>query len=991
MQLSLLMRGIEPLGIMPLQDGDVASVCYDSRQCRPGSLFVAIPGLKADGHAFIGDALSRGAGFIIHESEFFPPAGVRAIRVRDSRRALGILGKNLFGDPSSGICLIAVVGTNGKTTVTYLIESILRAAGYAVGVLGTVNYRYGGKTLPAPNTTPESFELQRIIREMVDHGITHVAAEVSSHAVALNRVDDCTFDLGIFTNLTQDHLDFHGTMEEYFQAKKRFFAEVLPAGEKNRPRKMIVNADDPWGRRILSEVGREAGGGHLTYGIDTPSNVTASPFHLSLDGIEATLHLDGERLAITSPLMGRFNLSNILAAAAAAVELGIPGWFIRDGIAALTHVPGRLEKVSTAGQPAVFVDYAHTDDALRRVLENLTLFRTGRIITVFGCGGDRDRGKRPLMGEAATAASDLAVVTSDNPRTEDPREIIRQIEAGIRTTRFADAGDWSRHPAGQRGYIVVPDRKEAIAMAIALADTADIVLIAGKGHEDYQVIGQGEVPLRRSGDRPGRTGALAKPEVRIMTRDAPAFSAREILEATGGIPIRGGADWSCRGISTDTRTLCAGNLFIALPGENFDGHDCLAAAAAKEAGGFLIRTDRLEKLTSGPNGVPVIGVPDTLRGLGAIAHAWRLRFAIPLVAITGSSGKTTTKEMIAAIASRSRNILKTEGNLNNLIGLPQTLLGLREGHDLAIVEMGTNCPGEIARLAAIAAPDIGLITNIGPAHLEGLGSIEAVREEKGALFEVMAGRGTALINHDDREVAVIAERWRGNRVTFGLTPGADVTARRLETARPEGVRFNLLIGGIGIPVRMTVCGTHNVRNALAAAAAAGALGFDRYAIAEGLAAFLPVPGRMEIRRLGNGAFIIMDAYNANPASMREALETLQGLRGAGSTVAILGDMLELGREAQELHEGVGTILAQTGVDQVFLKGTLSLSTAAGALKKGFPRERIAFFDEPGEVITPLMSHLKKDDWILIKGSRKMKMEAVAEAIIAAFDVRPETV
>lgn len=476
-----------------------------------------------------------------------------------------------------------------------------------------------------------------------------------------------------------------------------------------------------------------------------------------------------------------------------------------------------------------------------------------------------------------------------------------------------------------------------------------------------------------------------------MIDDAPVLSAVEILEATGGTALRGGTGWSCRGISTDTRTLRAGNLFIALPGENFDGHDCLAAASAKGAAGLLIRADRFEKLADGTKGVPVIGVPDTLRGLGAIAHAWRMRFAIPIVAITGSSGKTTTKEMIAAIASRSRNILKTEGNLNNLIGLPQTLLRLNEGHDLAIVEMGTNTPGEIARLAAIAAPDIGLITNIGSAHLEGLGSIEAVREEKGALFGVMAGRGTALINADDPHIAVIAERWRGKRVTFGLTPDVEVTARGIGTAGAEGVRFTLVIDGIGIPVRMSVCGTHNIRNALAATAAAGALGFDRHAIAAGLAAFRPVPGRMEIRRLANGAFIIMDAYNANPASMREALKTLQGLKGAGSAIAILGDMLELGGKAEELHEGVGAILAETRVDRVFLKGTLSRSTAAGALKEGFPQERVAFFDEPGEVISCLRAQLKKDDWILIKGSRKMKMEAVAEAVIAAFDVRAETV
>ncbi|MHB8771699.1 MAG: UDP-N-acetylmuramoyl-L-alanyl-D-glutamate--2,6-diaminopimelate ligase [Syntrophales bacterium] len=493
MHLSLLMRGIDPLRTAGQPEGEVASVCYDSRLCGEGSLFVAIPGLKTDGHAFIADAVSRGARFIVHEGEYHPPAGVTAIAVSDSRRSLGILGKNLFDNPSAGICLIAVVGTNGKTTVTYLLESILRAAGHTVGVLGTVNYRYCGKTLPAPNTTPESFEMQRVLRQMADAGVTHVVAEVSSHAIDLRRVDDCAFDLGVFTNLTQDHLDYHGTMENYFQAKRRFFAEVLPAGGKNRPHRMVLNADDPWGRRIVAELGGEVAGG-LTYGIETPCDVTAQPFRLSLDGIEATLLIGDQRLAVTSPLMGRFNLLNILAAAAAAFSLRIPGRSIRDGIAALIHVPGRLERVSTAGQPAVFVDYAHTDDALRRVLENLTAFRTGRIITVFGCGGDRDRGKRPLMGEAAATLSDLAIVTSDNPRTEDPLAIIREVVGGIRTTRFGQATDWLDR-GGERGYLVVPDRREAIATAIGLAGSSDIVLIAGKGHEDYQIIGTRKFPF----------------------------------------------------------------------------------------------------------------------------------------------------------------------------------------------------------------------------------------------------------------------------------------------------------------------------------------------------------------------------------------------------------------------------------------------------------------------------------------------------------------
>jgi UDP-N-acetylmuramoyl-L-alanyl-D-glutamate--2,6-diaminopimelate ligase len=490
MQLPLLLRGIDPLEITGRPDGEVASVCYDSRSCTEGCLFVAIPGLKADGHAFIADALARGARFIVHERNYSPPPGVTSLRVHDSRRILGILGKNYFHDPSAELSLIAVVGTNGKTTITYLLESILQAAGHTVGVLGTVNYRYRGKTLPAPNTTPESFEMQRILREMKDQGITHVVAEVSSHALDLKRADDCAFDLGIFTNLTQDHLDYHGTMENYFQAKKRFFSEVLPRGGKTLRRQMIVNMDDPWGRRILQEVQ----GSRLSYGIETAGDLAVDSFRLSLDGIDATLRLDEERFTLTSPLTGRYNLSNILAAVAGASAIGTPIGPIQEGIAALGRVPGRLERVGEKGQPAVFVDYAHTDDALRRVLETLCLFRKGRIITVFGCGGDRDRGKRPLMGEAATEYSELSIVTSDNPRTEDPLSIIREIEAGIRVTKLADAGEPAREPA-VRGYLVIPDRKEAIAAAIGLAHSGDIVLIAGKGHEDYQIIGTRKIPF----------------------------------------------------------------------------------------------------------------------------------------------------------------------------------------------------------------------------------------------------------------------------------------------------------------------------------------------------------------------------------------------------------------------------------------------------------------------------------------------------------------
>jgi UDP-N-acetylmuramoyl-L-alanyl-D-glutamate--2,6-diaminopimelate ligase len=488
MQLSSLLKGIGTPEASGGPEVEVASVCYDSRQCQKGSLFVAIPGLKADGHAFIADALERGAAVVVHEGEFHPPRGVTAVQVRDSRRALGILGKNFFADPSSALTLVAVVGTNGKTTVTYLIESILRAADVLWASWERSTTATAGRASRAEHN-PGSFEMQRILREMADHGVTHVVAEVSSHAVDLRRVDDCLFDVGVFTNLTQDHLDYHGTMENYFRAKQRFFSEVLPGSGKQRTHPMIVNIDDPWGQRIL----REVPGGRITYGLDNPCDVSAAPFELTLGSIRATLHLHGERLEVDSPLMGRFNLYNILAGAAAALALGIPGRFIQKGVASLSSVPGRLEKVSTAGQPAVFVDYAHTEDALRRVLQNLAAFRKRRIITVFGCGGDRDRGKRPLMGEAATAGSDLAIVTSDNPRTEDPLEIIREIERGIRMPKLAD-GD-PDGPESRQGYWVIPDRRSAIERVIVMSGADDIVLIAGKGHEDYQVIGTRKFPF----------------------------------------------------------------------------------------------------------------------------------------------------------------------------------------------------------------------------------------------------------------------------------------------------------------------------------------------------------------------------------------------------------------------------------------------------------------------------------------------------------------
>lgn len=490
MKLNYLIQGIDVIDHIRTFSGDVEQICYNSKQCSAGSLFVAVRGLKFDGHHYIPEAISRGARFIVCEDDYSPPAGVTVIRVRDGRRALGILGKNFYRHPSSRLCLAGIVGTNGKTTITYLLESIFKAAGYRTGVLGTVNYRYHDTVRPAPNTTPESIEMQKILWEMAQEGVTHVVSEVSSHSLDLRRVDDCDFDIGVFTNFSQDHLDYHLTMENYFQAKERFFTEVLPQSAKKRKYGMIVNADDSWGQRLI----RDAKISPLTFGITNPAEIHAEEFRLSIEGIEAGISIRGDRFDVMSALIGQFNLSNILAAVAAAAALDIPVNQIRDGIVALKNVPGRLERVNGSRDIKVFVDYAHTEDALRRVLENLSEFREKRLITVFGCGGDRDRGKRPLMGAAATSFSDLAIITSDNPRTEDPLAIIGAIETGIPSgsVKKLDA-ETLNLPSGRKGYAVVPDRKKAITAAIGFAQPGDIVLIAGKGHEDYQILGDRKI------------------------------------------------------------------------------------------------------------------------------------------------------------------------------------------------------------------------------------------------------------------------------------------------------------------------------------------------------------------------------------------------------------------------------------------------------------------------------------------------------------------
>lgn len=460
-------------------DLTVAALCNDSRQARSGAAFFALRGLTQDGHDYIPQALQQGAKIIFMEKPVSLPVDCCGIVVTDCRKALSLAAAEFYGHPEAKLCMVGVTGTNGKTTTTYLIEAILRAAGKAPAVLGTVSYRYNDLQQEASHTTPDAIELFAALATFRQHGATAAVMEVSSHALHQYRVEGIRFDAAVFTNLTPEHLDYHTDMEEYFAAKRLLFAERLKPG-----RRAALCIDDAYGERLVAEFPDA-----VTCGLAARAAVHPHEIKLSLDGIHGTFASPLGLLRIDSRMVGPFNLQNLLCAVAAGVALNLPPQAIEAGIAAAHAVPGRLERVENASGALILVDYAHTGDALEKALAAVATLKPQRIITVFGCGGDRDRRKRPVMGEIAARHSQLAIVTSDNPRTEDPQAIIAEIETGVRLIHPHRLSE-TEIRQGANGYLVVPDRRQAIRLAVSILTAGDLLLVAGKGHEDYQIIGK---------------------------------------------------------------------------------------------------------------------------------------------------------------------------------------------------------------------------------------------------------------------------------------------------------------------------------------------------------------------------------------------------------------------------------------------------------------------------------------------------------------------
>jgi UDP-N-acetylmuramoyl-L-alanyl-D-glutamate--2,6-diaminopimelate ligase len=468
MILSEVIEGINILNISGDPKTEIAGLSYDSRKTGKGHLFFALAGEHADGHSFISRAIENGARGVVYEKPEASPGNGRSpqlvlIQVRDSREALAFASNNFFHQPSRSLQVIGITGTNGKTTTTYLIKSILEEWGEKVGLIGTIQYMIMDAVYEAKHTTPEALEFQALLHEMLKAGCGYVVTEVSSHALAQKRVDGTVFKEAVFTNLTRDHLDFHKTMEDYFAAKTRLFTEIL-----GRSATAVVNYDDPWGRKLAGLIK----GNVYTYGLEPGPDLVASEVQDSFHGLKFRVSQHGRKYDVVSPLIGLPNVYNVLSAVGVSVSLGVPWSVILEGLRKANPAKGRFEKIDAGQAFLAIVDFAHTEDALERLIHAARGLGSGKVITVFGCGGDRDRGKRPVMGSVATRLSDFVIITSDNPRSERPEEIIRDIEEG------AEGGN----------YLAEPDRKEAINKAVLMAGDNDIVLIAGKGHEAYQEI-----------------------------------------------------------------------------------------------------------------------------------------------------------------------------------------------------------------------------------------------------------------------------------------------------------------------------------------------------------------------------------------------------------------------------------------------------------------------------------------------------------------------
>ncbi len=1007
----------------------------NSKKVHEEYLFLASAGTAIDctdgakkmpqhGIAYAGEAINRGAKLIVWEPTAelneMPDScaaedgyDVPLIRVASLHEKTGEIAARFYQHPSHDLNVTGITGTNGKTSTAHFIAQLIHLIAVAAekspaekcAVIGTLGNGLYGELEESTHTTPGAVQLQALMAAYRKQNIANMVMEVSSHALAQGRVNGVEFDTAVFTNLSRDHLDYHGDMKNYAHEKLKLFQFASL-------QRVVVNLDDPFADTIINSIQLAENNKKpklVTYSKkDNKADYFADNIVMNTDGISFSLSVSdsvqdnlSESYLINSRLLGAFNIENILAAVAVLHQQGYALKNIICRISGLTTVPGRMEKIVldnkqvepfTQPLPLIVIDYAHTPDALEKGLKALKPHACGKLYCIFGCGGDRDKGKRPLMAKAAEQYADRIMVTSDNPRTEQPQQIIAESISG-----FA-------HP---EKILTAIDREQAIKEVLHSATADDVILIAGKGHEDYQEIQGKTIPFS---DKACVLSVLSDRTLSLCMSQVALALGEELS----------GKDQTFSQVSINSRTLEPGDLFVAIRGDNFDAHQFIKQAAEKGACGLIIEQSAEQNAEQNVEqktdlDLAQIRVPDSRMALAQIALLWRKKFALPMIAITGSCGKTTVKEMTAAIMQAAlhaspgqpEQVLATRGNFNNDIGVPLTLLRLSAAHKAAVIEIGASHSGEIKQLVALVQPDVAVITNAGHAHIEGFGSLQGVAEAKAEIYSGLKNNGTAVINADD----CFAELWLAelglaelglseqglaeqrqsvtgktiNILTFGLNKTADISADYKQTA--EGIELTLKTPLGNQLIFLTQFGQHNIYNALTAAAVSIASGCSLIDIKKGLEAFKNAPGRLEQKTGFNGSFIFDDTYNANPDSVKAGVDAL--LQRAQQeniieTLLILGDMGELGKDSQQLHYQLGIDIAASGIKKLFTVGKKTHETYKAFLahREGQNEDLIAMhFLNKDELIKHITQLLVDKSMVLVKGSRSMGMEAVVNALV----------
>ncbi|MBT3169407.1 MAG: UDP-N-acetylmuramoyl-L-alanyl-D-glutamate--2,6-diaminopimelate ligase [Candidatus Cloacimonetes bacterium] len=881
----------------------------NSRLASENSVFVCIDGFETDGHLFAEKAVEKGVKLLIVTR--FLQITCPQILVKNSRKSAAVLANLFFDNPTSKFTLIGVTGTNGKTTTTNIIAQILKKLGEKVGVIGTSGYNIENNFFPTERTTPDIIKLNQIFSKMVQKKIKFVVMEVSSHALALDRVFSLNFDGAIFTNLTQDHLDFHKNLDEYANEKFKLF-------RSNKKLISVINTDDKYGKILF----HKSKNNKFNFGFEE-SDYSIKNLFTNTKQNEFQINYRLKTHSLKSNLIGKFNCYNLVAAIALINEIGkFSLTKIIDYVQHIEPISGRLEKVKNKKNLNIFIDYAHTPDALKNILSTLSKLKNNRLICVFGAGGNRDRNKRPKMLQCAIEFADLVILTNDNPRFENPANIIRDILKGAKNTD---------------NLLIIRNRKIAIQTAINLAKKDDVVIIAGKGHESYQEI---DGIKHYFSDKATIENATTTENNNLAVPIDPLF-----LEHIFNYNLKTDDEFLLNSISTDSRTSHPNSLFFALKGDNFDGHKFVENVIQNNCWAIVNADCKFEHNR-------LIKVENTLHAYGKLASKYKSFFDVFSIAITGIYGKTTTKEFLANILQQKTHTLKTFGNENNLIGLPKTIFKLQAKHNFGIFEIGTNQIGEIATLTKISQPDFGVITAIGPSHLELLKDETGVYKEKTALFRTNLKQRFFSGNYKKLQ--------EFDGITFGekLTDNYQITGMK-----SDNFTTNFMVNNEKYTINTPF--SKYALNATIAVAICTELGFSKEEIRVGLQKNIQISMRMQIENRKDRVLII-DCYNANPNSMESAINFWNNFQPEKPHFAILGDMLELGELTKLYHQKISTQLESASFKKIISVGKFAKLYGANS-----------HFDDVEKLLSSEeLNKINKDAVLLIKASHGINLEKI---------------